>query len=168
MKPLLLITSSIFMAVCANVSWASCTKWDVIEADHRWKDAIDLNNAHDVVSLYADDGILIPTFGVIIIDNQIDRLQYFKKLFKEIDHLSVHFEPGTRHIQFLEGGAVSSGFYTFKGMVDEGDVETPARYNFIYEQIHYENEPHGCHLQLIQHHSSEQPFGNKIAQLIAE
>jgi hypothetical protein len=166
MKKLLLILNIIIIA-CPSLSWAACNKWDVINADKAWQDAIGSNIAADVVALYAKNGVLLPTFGVKVIDTQAERFQYFSKLFREIDNLEVHF-TGNRHIQFIEGGAVSSGDYVFVGEVayDGEVVDTPARYTFVYDQIKHEDDADGCHLQLITHHSSEQPFGSKLTQLI--
>ena len=92
-----------------------------------------------MVALYAKKAVLLPTFGVKIIDNQGERLKYFEKLFAEIDNLTVDFDRD-RHIQFVEGGAISSGDYTFKGRInyDHEFVETPARYTFVYDQIKHE------------------------------
>ncbi len=165
MKKLLLILNILIIA-CPSLSWASCNKWDVINADKAWQDAVGTNIAANVVALYATNAVLLPTFGVQIIDNQTDRLAYFAKLFKEIDDLEV-FYTGNRHIQFIDGGAVSSGDYVFTGTVayDGEDVYSPARYTFNYKQVKHEDDIEGCHLQLITHHSSEQPFG-KITQLL--
>lgn len=167
MKKLLLTLSGLAM-VAPALSMAHCTVFDVYAADAEWKNAIDSNDADDVVDLYAQDGVLIPTFGVIIIDNQIDRFEYFTKLFHEVQNLSVNFDYPTRHVQFIDGGAVSSGFYTFEGESDEGHVEVPARYTFVYKKHHHDEGDTGCNLQLITHHSSEQPFSSTITQLIEQ
>ncbi len=159
MKKLLLV----LVVLYANVSWASCTVWDVHEADNQWKKAIDSNITENVVDLYEKHGILVPTFGLTIIDNQKDRYEYFKKLFKEVKDLKVHFDDlEDRHVQFIHGGAVSSGFYTFTGRAKDTDedVAIPARFTFVYEEIKHDEDMGGCHLQLITHNSSEKPFGD--------
>ena len=168
MKKLLLISNILIFAFPA-LGWAGgCNTWDVYQADKKWQDAIGTNEADVVVDLYAYNAVLLPTFSVQIIDNQADRFQYFKKLFTEIDELTVEYD-GERYIQFVEGGAISSGDYTFRGQVhSDGDfVETPARFTFVYKQ-HKHEEDGGCKLELITHHSSEQPFGSKITQLLAQ
>jgi hypothetical protein len=163
----LLIAANTFILAFPVLGWAYCDKDDVLAADEAWKDAIGANIASDVVALYETRAVLLPTFGVKIIDNQAERLKYFEKLFAEIDNLHVEFDRD-RHIQFVEGGAISSGDYTFRGRVhyDHEFVESPARYTFVYDEI--KNENGGCELKLITHHSSEQPFGSKITQLLAQ
>ena len=168
MKKTLLIVSMLSMAF-VNVSWAFCTDRDVKAADDRWKAAIDSNDAERVAHLYAKDGILIPTFGFRVLTDKHEREEYFETLFEEIDGLSVHYDKDVSYIQFVEGGAVSSGHYQFRGRPEHDPdhlLKVDARYTFVYKNI--KKDTHGCKLQLINHHSSENPIGHKdVANAIA-
>jgi hypothetical protein len=158
MKKLLLISSA-FILLCANVSWAVCLHSEVEAADDRWKQAIASEDVDAVTALYAENSVLVPTYSDEIYDTDKQRRKYFENLFEEVRFLRVHYQ-GPKHIIIHDGGAVSSGFYTFSGIQDWEFVEKPARYTFVYKDSY-----HGC--ELITHHSSALPVvehGNLIAK----
>lgn len=163
MKKLLLAANMVSM-ICASASWACTQEWQVIEADNKWKAAVDSNHALRVIGLYTEDAVLVPTFDDVIFTNNAQRFVYFKGLFDKLPGLTVEYDSD-KHIRFTDGGAVSSGFYEFIAPLGPFKVKTEARYTFVYKSTHHDDKHGGC--QLITHHSSEMPDGH-IARLLAD
>lgn len=129
--------------------FATCTKAEVEKADNRWAHAIDSNNVNRVVDLYAKTAVLVSTVQTLPIVTRQGRVAYFDKFFHTYKNMHVTYS-GNKYIQVFNGGAVSSGLYTFSGIKHDKKTDVKARYTFVYRAT-----PNGC--ELITHHSSEWP-----------
>lgn len=147
-RPFFIITVLI-LSIFSTTIYATCTKAEVENADLRWANAIDSNNVDKVVSLYANKAVLLATVHTPPIVTRAGRIAYFDKFFRTYKHAQVVYD-GTKYIQIFNGGAVSSGLYTFSGIKNEHPVKVHARYTFVYRST-----TNGC--ELITHHSSEWP-----------
>ena len=129
--------------------FATCTKAEVEKADNRWANAIDSNNVNKVVDLYAKTAVLVSTVQTPPIVTRQGRVAYFNKFFHTYKNVRVTYTDN-KYIQVFNGGAVSSGLYTFSGIKHGKKTDVKARYTFVYRAT-----PNGC--ELITHHSSEWP-----------
>lgn len=129
--------------------FATCTKAEVEKADIRWAKAIDSNNVNRVVNLYAKKAVLVATVQTIPIITRQGRIAYFDKFFHTYKNAHVAYN-GNKYIQIFNGGAVSSGLYTFSGITHSKKTAVKARYTFVYRST-----LNGC--ELITHHSSAWP-----------
>ena len=93
-----------------------------------WINAVQTKDPDQVVSLYADDAVLIPTVSNQIRYTQDERRDYFVHFLAKGPHCTVD----SRHIQQLSGDAVTiSGIYTF---LFEDRSQVSARYTFAFGQ----------------------------------
>ncbi len=129
--------------------FATCTKAEVEKADMRWAKAMDSNNVNKVVDLYAKTAVLVSTVQTPPIVTRQGRIAYFNKFFHTYKNAHVTYTDN-KYIQVFNGGAVSSGLYTFSGIKHGKETDVKARYTFVYRAT-----PNGC--ELITHHSSEWP-----------
>ena len=135
-----------------DFAYANSDKDDVTKALYVWLKAVDSGKADDVVALYEDDSILIPTLSNQILDTNEGRKNYFVKFISlpklrgKIDELYTRIHG---HI------AINSGLYTFYYEHDGKPVKTPARFTFVYEKID------GV-WKILYHHSSKMPEDIKL------
>ena len=144
-----IITAFILLTFFSSVFAACDTKAAVEKADLRWANAIDSNNVSKVVDLYARQAVLVSTVQTPPIVTRSGRVAYFDKFFHTYKNMHVNYN-GNKYIQIFNGGAVSSGLYTFSGIKQGKNTHVKARYTFVYRAT-----PNGC--ELITHHSSEWP-----------
>ncbi|MCD6046232.1 MAG: hypothetical protein K0R48_1395 [Gammaproteobacteria bacterium] len=138
----------ILLAFFSSV-FATCTKSAVEKADTRWANAIDSNNVNKVVNLYAKKAVLIATVQTTPIVTRLGLEAYFEKFFRTYKNVRVSYK-GNKYIQIFNGGAASSGLYTFSGIQKGKATQVKARYTFVYRST-----ANGC--ELITHHSSPWP-----------
>lgn len=142
----LVVFAAILVSLAAQ---ANCGPKEVKLANQQWADAINSNDTATVVKLYANDAILLPTYGNDPITTTAGRTAYFNDFFAKHQNLRVHFDKTL--VQLLSGGAVSSGLYTFTAMQQDKPSQITARYTFVYRTT-----ATGC--QLINQHSSVTPL----------
>ena len=143
------IASAFILLTFFSSVFATCTKAEVEKADNRWANAMDSNNVNKVVDLYAKTAVLVSTVQTPPIVTRQGRVAYFSKFFKTYKNARVTYTDN-KYIQVFNGGAVSSGLYTFSGVKHGKETDMKARYTFVYRAT-----PNGC--ELITHHSSEWP-----------
>ena len=123
---------------------------EVKEALNTWLKAVSSGTPDAVMTLYADNAVLLPTLSPVICDTPAKRLDYFKvftaneKLQGKIDelHTRVHGDIG-----------VNSGHYTFTFIKNGQPVSAAARFTYVYKKT-----PLGW--MILEHHSSLQPAGH--------
>ena len=119
----------------------------IIEYIQHWLDTVCKHNARDIVSLYADDGVLLGTVAEKIKRGHGEILQYFnmfvtKKPCGEIDGY---------YVQDYGNIAIVDGTYTFELNNDYGGRDSvPARFTFVLRKV-------GSGWKIATHHSSAQP-----------
>ncbi len=143
------IVSGLVLLTLFSSIYASCTKAEVEKADIRWANAIHSNNVNNAVDLYARTAVLVSTVKAPPIVTRQGRVAYFDKFFHTYKNVHVTYN-GNKYIQVFNGGAVSSGLYTFSGIKHGKKTDVKARYTFVYRAT-----PNGC--ELITHHCSAWP-----------
>ena len=106
-----------------------------------WINAVQTKDPVQVVTLYADDAVLIPTVSNQIRYTQDERRDYFVHFLAKGPQCTVD----SHHIQQLPGDVVTtSGIYTF---LFEDRSKVSARYTFTFDQDG----------KILHHHSSLLP-----------
>ena len=116
---------------------------DILALFEQWNNALQTKNSKTVVSLYADDAILLPTVSNKVRHTPDEREDYFNQFlqgepFGKIDESNV---------RIFDDIAVNSGIYTFSF---KDGAEVQARYTFVYLW-------NGQEWKIIEHHSSKMP-----------
>ena len=109
-------------------------KGSVREAYFLWVDAVEQSkgNPEGVLSLYAEDAILLPTLSPKMCKTKEDLKAYFLK-FLALDELQAEtVELVTREYGEL---AMNTGFYTFSYQQDGKKMMVRARFDFWYKKI---------------------------------
>jgi len=125
---------------------------DVAAAMSMWQDYLAKGTAEDpgeILSLYAEDGVLWGTISSKRRDDPAAIRDYFVNAYKALPELTVTFEdPNIR----VYGGdtAVNTGYYTFAYEKDGAMQSLPARYSFTLVKRDGE-------WQIVDHHSSAMP-----------
>lgn len=134
----------------ASPVWAD-DKADVAAAMSLWGDYLAQGTSEepgDILSLYAEDGVLWGTISTTRRDDPAAIRDYFVKAYKALPNLTVMFEDP--YIRIYGDTAVNTGYYTFsyeKG----GKIQTlPARYSFTL--VKRDDE-----WLIVDHHSSAMP-----------
>lgn len=111
-----------------------------------WNAALQTGNPGTVRALYASDAVLVPTMS-----NRIRRTP------AEIEDYFAHFllkrprgEIRQHNIRAFGDLAINSGIYVFELTTDQGVVELPCRFTFVYRKD-------GEVWKIIEHHSSVMP-----------
>lgn len=120
---------------------------------HHWADALVHHRLDDLLDMYIEKAVLVPTFGTEILRGREALSGYFSALMEYPNlHVDIHEEINQNT---HEGHRVVSGHYTFSwGTTPEDMTTVDARYTFAIEESH-NSEGWIINTQ----HSSEQPKG---------
>ena len=116
---------------------------DIIELFDEWNQALQTKDPDKVVSLYADDAVLLPTLSNEVRHNHHEIKDYFIHFLAKNPQGSID----ESNIRIFDDLAVNSGIYSFK--FGDGTI-AKARFTFVYlfkDQI----------WKIIEHHSSLLP-----------
>lgn len=111
-----------------------------------WNAALQTLDPDQVVALYAEDAILLPTLSNTVRHNHGELRDYF------VDFLKKH-PRGTineSNIRDLGDIAIHSGIYTFKLQTNGEKSEAQCRFTYVYSKVADE-------WKIIEHHSSLMP-----------
>ncbi|CAA6800914.1 MAG: Unknown protein [uncultured Campylobacterales bacterium] len=106
----------------------------------KWSNALSTQNLDDMISLYAKDSVLLPTFSFDVCPNPETKRNYFKPFLMK--NYTVVLE--TYNIQNHGDIAINSGVYKF---TNKQKIEIKARYTYVYKKI-------DNNWLIVQHHSS--------------
>jgi len=125
---------------------------DVAAAMNAWGDYLAKGNTEDpgeILTLYAEDGILWGTLSSKRRDDPAAIRDYFVNAYKALPNLTVTFEDPLIRVY---GGdtAVNTGYYTFLYEKDGAPQSLPARYSFTLVK-------RDGGWQIVDHHSSAMP-----------
>jgi len=112
-----------------------------------WLKAISVGNASEVVKLYAEDAVLLPTLAADIKNTAELRKGYFDH-FTALPKLKGVIDEVQTSV--FHDVATNSGLYTFTYEKDGKVVTVPARFTYVYEKT-----PEGW--KIVEHHSSALP-----------
>jgi len=115
-----------------------------------WLKAVSSGSPDAVMTLYADDAVLLPTLAPGVHETAAKRLGYFK-VFTANENLQGKVTE--LHTRVFGDVAINSGLYTFTFKKDGKDVTAPARFSFVYKKT-----PLGW--MIVDHHSSVVPGGH--------
>jgi uncharacterized protein (TIGR02246 family) len=125
---------------------------DVAAAMNAWGDYLAKGTSEDpgeILTLYAEDGVLWGTISSERRDDPAAIHDYFVNAYKALPNLNVTFEDP--HIRVYGGDtAVNTGYYTFSYDKDGATQTLPARYSFTLVKRDGE-------WQIVDHHSSAMP-----------
>lgn len=125
---------------------------DVAAAMDVWGDYLakgTADNPGEILTLYAEDGVLWGTLSSERRDDPDAIRDYFVNAYKALPDLAVTFEDP--HIRVYGGDtAVNTGYYTFSYEKDGAMQSLPARYSFTLVKRDGE-------WQIVDHHSSAMP-----------
>lgn len=113
----------------------------------RWAIAVSRGEKETLLSLYAEDAILVPTVANDVRDNRHDRQTYFDN-FLANEALTCELGEYSRRVSRKLGTVVVGGHYVFSHLKDGETVTIPARFLFTFEEIQGEWKITG-------HHSSQ-------------
>jgi len=111
-----------------------------------WNAALQTRDPDQVVTLYADDAILLPTLSNVVRHNHDEIRDYFVDFLKKNPLGTIN----QSNIRELGDVAVHSGVYTFD--LTSGGEKSSAlcRFTYVYQKI-------GGDWKIIEHHSSLMP-----------
>jgi uncharacterized protein (TIGR02246 family) len=130
--------------------WAD-DKEDVAAAMNMWRDHLAKGTTEDpgdILSLYAEDGVLWGTISSKRRDDPAAIRDYFVNAYKALPNLAVTFEDP--YIRVYGDTAVNTGYYTFSYEKDGAMQSLPARYSFTLVKRNGD-------WQIVDHHSSAMP-----------
>ena len=130
--------------------WAD-DKEDVAAAMNMWRDYLVKGTTEDpgeILSLYAEDGVLWGTISSKRRDDPAAIRDYFVNAYKALPNLAVTFEDP--YIRVYGDTAVNTGYYTFSYEKDGAMQSLPARYSFTLVKRDGD-------WQIVDHHSSAMP-----------
>ncbi len=115
----------------------------------KWVSGVCTGQIDNIVQLYHDDAILIPTFSPHTVYASGGVRHYFEQLSTR-DNLQVRLYEKSVKKQFLGGSSwVLSGVYAFEFEVDQMLITFPSRFTFALN-LEYEKP-------ILHHHSSQVP-----------
>ena len=123
---------------------------EVKEALNIWLGAVSSGTPDAVMTLYADNAVLLPTLSGKICNDPAKRLEYFK-VFTAKDSLKGTIDD--LHTRVFGDMAINSGHYTFTFKDGGKEVAAAARFSFTYKK-----SPLGW--MIVDHHSSLVPAGH--------
>jgi len=135
---------------CCGSHKPSTEEQEVKEVFNTWLKAVSTGSPDAVMTLYADDAVLLPTLSGEICNTPEKRLGYFKHFTAKKELRGVIDALNTR---VLGDVAVNSGHYTFTFKKDGQLASAPARFTYVYKKT-----PLGW--MIIEHHSSLVPVGH--------
>jgi uncharacterized protein (TIGR02246 family) len=125
---------------------------DVAAAMNAWGDYLAKGSSEDpgeILTLYAEDGVLWGTISSKRRDDPAAIRDYFVNAYKALPNLTVSFEDP--HIRvYGDDTAVNTGYYTFSYEKDGATQSLPARYSFTLVKRDGD-------WQIVDHHSSAMP-----------
>lgn len=123
---------------------------EVQEALNTWLKAVSSGGPDAVMTLYADNAVLLPTLSSVICDTPAKRLDYFKH-FTANENLQGKIDE--IHTRVIGDVAVNSGHYTFTFKKNGEPVSAAARFTYVYKKTSFG-------WMIVEHHSSLQPAGH--------
>jgi hypothetical protein len=119
---------------------------DVIQ---RWLDAVNHHRLDDVLSLYAPQARLLPTFSPHTLKTDESRHGYFHLLATR-QGMEVSLHEKTVHVEPVAPGIeIANGIYRFQFPIDDEPLVFEARFSFLIDL----NKP----APILHHHSSQIP-----------
>ena len=112
----------------------------------KWNKALQTRSTQKVVSLYAEDAILLPTLSARVRHNHEEIGEYFDFFLS----LSPRATMQEENIRFFGSIAINSGIYVFTVNQNGVEKEIPVRFTFVYQKT-----DHGW--LIVEHHSSALP-----------
>lgn len=100
----------------------------------RWAIAVTRGEKTTLLSLYAEDAILVPTVSNDVREDRLSRQAYFDD-FLANEALTCELEEYSRRVSRKLGTVVIGGRYTFRYLVDGETTTIPARFLFTFEEI---------------------------------
>jgi uncharacterized protein (TIGR02246 family) len=122
----------------------------VKEALNTWLKAVASGGPDAVMTLYADDAVLLPTLAPGVHANPAKRLEYFK-VFTANENLQGKIDE--LHTRVFGDVGINSGLYTFSFKKNGQDVSAAARFSFVYKKT-------ALGWLIVDHHSSLVPAGH--------
>ena len=116
---------------------------EILALFDQWNNAIKTGNPKEVTSLYATDGILLPTVSNKVRHNHEEIEDYFVHFLAKVPSGQIN----ESNIRIFDDIAINSGIYTFT-FADGSCVQ--ARFTFVYKL-------HDRNWLIIEHHSSKMP-----------
>lgn len=116
---------------------------DILSLFEQWNAALQTGDPKNVVALYADDAILLPTVSNQVRHNHAEIEDYFVNFLAK----GPQGEIDESNIRIFDQLAINSGVYTF---AFNGGVTVQARFTFVYQQV-------AGDWKIIEHHSSAMP-----------
>ncbi|KAA0015293.1 DUF4440 domain-containing protein [Salinicola corii] len=113
----------------------------------RWAIAVSRGEKETLLSLYAEDAILVPTVANDVRDTRHERQRYFDS-FLANEALTCELGDYSRRVSRKLGTVVVGGHYVFSYLLKGETVTIPARFLFTFEEIQGEWKITG-------HHSSQ-------------
>jgi uncharacterized protein (TIGR02246 family) len=143
-------------AVVALICGPGASAWadaedEVAEAMNMWRDYLAKGTSEDpgeILSLYAEDGVLWGTISTTRRDDPDAIHDYFVNAYKALPNLWVEFEDP--YIRVYGDTAINTGYYTFSYEKEGQSVMLPARYSFTLID-------RDGHWLIVDHHSSAMP-----------
>jgi uncharacterized protein (TIGR02246 family) len=142
--------AALAMLAVASPVWADDEE-DVAAAMAMWGDYLAKGTTEEpgeILSLYAEDGVLWGTLSSQRRDDPAAIRDYFVAAYKALPELSVTFEDPL--IRIYGDTAVNTGYYTFSFEKDGQAQTLPARYSFTLVND-------GGKWLIVDHHSSAMP-----------
>lgn len=111
-----------------------------------WNAALQTRDPDEVVKLYAEDAVLLPTVSNQVRHNHAEIRDYF------VNFLKKHPRGVVNESNVRDYGDVASnaGVYTFDLTTDGVTAQVPCRFTFLYRK-----ESDGW--KIVEHHSSQMP-----------
>ncbi len=114
---------------------------------HAWMNGLNARRLDEVLALYADDAVLLPTFAPLGLRTPVARRGYFERLAAR-PGLAVTLHDKTLQVQRTAGTmAIASGIYRFQLELDAELLVFEARFSFVID---------GALAQPVLHHHSSQ------------
>lgn len=114
-----------------------------------WMDCINTCDLENLVGLYGENAILIPTFSNRVLDSPAKIRKYFETLYTRED-LSIALHEKTLATQSIRPDFYSiSGIYCWRFCIDEELLSFEARFTFLIDL----GLPH----PILHHHTSQLP-----------
>ncbi|MBX3747211.1 MAG: DUF4440 domain-containing protein [Verrucomicrobiae bacterium] len=122
---------------------------NAMEVLHAWMGGVNGGQIDDVLGLYADGAVLLPTFSPHAITTEEMRRRYFEQLGAR-PGLNVSLHQRTVREQPLAGSLrVISGIYCFRMEIDGELLGFEARFSYVVDP--------GASRPILHHHSSQIP-----------
>ena len=114
-----------------------------------WIDCVNQSRIDDVIALYHDSAVLMPTFSPHTAKNREGLRSYFTHLSAREDlNVTLHKET-LDYLRIGDRSYVVNGIYVFMFRVDETLLTFPSRFTFVIDL--------GKESPILHHHSSQIP-----------